>query len=378
MSLILDSLKKVNSTKKSGNAVPPSLLNLKPSGSRGKAPRKSLLVLLAVAVIGFIIVLFMPTDDSRYKVNAAGGIKQDVPQAVQPVAVKKPASDTQPKETPAPEYDPTAANKQRLAAMNSLPEINKPAPTPAPLPVPAPAPEQQTAPTPMPEPQPTTPSTVPAQPVQKSNPSFVLTGRAKREYDRMIDYNTMTAQAASALRSGNSRKAEELYGKALAEKVTKPSLTGLLTAKIRQGKVNEIQGIINNYSYTADSSVISAAALEISDMGYTEQALNLLSANSSKAGSGQIYYTAGIIQENSADYAKAETAYKKAVQSAPGDSYFLYAYARILDVQKKYEDALTGYARLAEMPSAESGLRNSAQQRASAIQTYLDSIRKDK
>ncbi|MGE4267948.1 MAG: tetratricopeptide repeat protein [Deferribacterales bacterium] len=375
MSLILDSLKKVNSTKKAGNAVPPSLLNLKPSGGRGKGPRKSLLVLLAVTVIGFLAVLFIPTGDSRYKVNAADDIKKDIPQAAQPVAVKTPATDIQPKEAPAPEYDPTAVNRQRLAAMNSLPEINKPGPAAAAVPIPEP---QQTAPAPIPEPQPAAPAAVPAQTVQQSNPSFVLTGRAKKEYDRMIDYNTMTAQAASALRSGNSRKAEEFYAKALTEKVTKPSVTGLLTAKIRQGKVNEVQNVLNNYSYTADSSVISAAALEMSDMGYTEQALNLLSANSSKAGSGQIYYTAGIIQENSGDYAKAETAYKKAVQNVPGDSYFLYAYARILDVQKKYEDALISYARLAEMPSAESGLRNSAQQRAAAIQTYLDSIRKDK
>ncbi len=380
MSLILDSLKKVNSTKKAGNAVPPSLLNLKPSGGKGKGPRKSLLVLLAVAVIGFLIVLFMPTGDSKYKVNAAADVAQEIPQPAQPVPVSRPAEE--PKPEPAkpqtapidqsPEFDPTAANKQRLAAMNSLPEINKAAPMPAPAAAPAPE-TQQPAPTPMPEAA-QQPEAVPSRPVQQNNPSFVLSGRAKREYDRKIEYNTLTAQASSALRSGNNRKAEEFYARAMVEKVTKPTLTGLLTSKIRMGKLNEIQGIINSNPYTADASVISAAALEMADMGYSERALDLLAGNSSGTGSGQIYYTAGIIQENTGNYARAETAYRRAVQLNPGDGYFLYAFARSLDVQQKYDDALQSYMRLAEMPSAESGLRANAQQRAAAIQAYLSAI----
>jgi hypothetical protein len=378
MSLILDSLKKVNSTKKSGSAVPPSLLNLKPSGGKGKGPRKSLLVLLAVAIIGFLIVLFMPTGDSRYKVNAAADVAQDIPQPAQPVPVSKPAVEPKPEPamphtapvTKSPEFDPTAANKQRLAAMNSLPEINKPAPLPATAAAPVPE-TQQPAPTPMPDAA-QQPSAVPAQHIQQSNPSFVTAGRAKREYDRKIEYNTLTAQASSALRSGNNRKAEEFYAKAMAEKVTKPTLTGLLTAKIRLGKLNEIQGIINNNPYTADASVISAAALEMYEMGYSERALDLLAGNSSGTGGGQIFYTAGIIQENTGDYGKAEIAYRRAVQLNPGDGYFLYAFARSLDVQQKYDDAVKNYTRLAEMPSADSGLRANAQQRAAAIQAYLD------
>lgn len=380
MSLILDSLKKVNSTKKSGSAVPPSLLNLKPSGGRGKGPRKSLLVLLAVAVIGFLIVLFMPTGDSKYKVNAAADVAQKIPQPAQPVPVSKPSEEPNPKPAKpqtapmaqSPEFDPTAANKQRLAAMNSLPEISRPAPLPVPQAA-VPVPEtQQPAQTPAPEtsqPQQQTPAAVPA---QRTSQPFVLSGRAKKEYDRKIEYNTLTAQASSALRSGNNRKAEEFYAKAMAEKVTKPTLTGLLTAKIRLGKLNEIQGIINNNPYTADTSVISAAALEMSEMGYSDRALDLLSGNSSGTGGGQIYYTAGIIQENTGDYVRAETAYRRAVQLNPGDGYFLYAFARSLDVQQKYDEALKNYTRLAEMPSAENGLRTNAMQRASAIQSYLD------
>jgi len=257
--------------------------------------------------------------------------------------------------------------------MNSLPEINRPAPVPAP-PAVQPVPEtQQPAPAPMPE-NAQQPAAAPSKPAQQSNPSFVLSGRAKKEYDRKIEYNTLTAQASSALRSGNNRKAEDLYAKALAEKVTKPSLTGLLTAKIRQGKLNEIQSIIDSNPYTADAAVISAAALEMSQMGYTPRALDLLSGNSSVSGSGQIFYTAGLIQEDAGDYEKAETAYRKAVQSTPGDGYFLYAYARVLDVQQKYDEALKNYTRLAEMPSADSGLRANAQQRAVAIQSYLDAL----
>lgn len=382
MSLILDSLKKVNSTKKTGSAVPPSLLNLKPSGGKGKGPRKSLLVLLAVAVIGFLIVLFIPTGDSRYKVNAAADVAQNIPQPAQPIPVSKPAEEPKPEPVrqqtapvaKLPEFDPTAANKQRLAAMNSLPEINKPAPMPAPAAAPVPE-TQQTAPTPMPETAPQ-PTAVPAQPTPQSNPSFVLSGRAKREYDRKIEYNTLTAQASSALRSGNNRKAEEFYTKAMAEKVTKPTLTGLLTAKIRLGKLNEIQGIINNNPYTADASVISAAALEMYEMGYSERALDLLAGNSSGTGGGQIFYTAGIIQENTGDYGKAEIAYRRAVQLNPGDGYFLYAFARSLDVQQKYDEAVKNYTRLSEMPSADSGLRANAQQRAAAIQAYLDAVSK--
>jgi Tfp pilus assembly protein PilF len=386
MSLILDSLKKINSSKKTGSAVPPSLLNLKPAG-RKQGPKKSLLVLLAVALVGFLIVLFMPTGE-KYTINAAAPIavqpqpqtqaqapEQEsaavpVPEPAHPIPVQQAAPIEQEPQTPArtaPEFDPTAANKQRLAAMVGLPEINSPAPTQQPTAAPAiPVQQQEQAPQ----------QTAPAQPQQaiESNPSFVLTGRAKRDYDAKVQYNTLTSQAASALRTGNNRKAEDFYTKALAEKVTKPSLTGLLTAKIRQGKLNEVQGVINNNPYSADAAVISAAALEMSSLGYNTQALDLLSDNASKTGNGELYYTAGIIQENAGNFSKAETAYQKAVKSVPGDSYFLYAYARILDVQQKYDEAVKNYTRIAEMPSADDKLRTNAKDRAQAIEAYLSAL----
>ncbi|WP_277656652.1 tetratricopeptide repeat protein [Seleniivibrio woodruffii] len=390
MSLVLDSLKKVNSSNRKGGAVPPSMLNLKPSGRRGKGPRKSLLVLLAVAVIGFMIVMFMPAG-SDYKVNAAADA---VPMAAEPVVQSPDASAPAPRKAPepqtaqpvqpapvqqppmaekAPEYDPTAANQQRLAAMRSLPEIHKPAglepqqSAPMPPQTPAAAPAQPETPA-QPEVQ------AAPKPTVQSNPSFVLSGKAKREYDRKSEYNTTVAQAAEALRNGNNRRAEEFYSRALAENATKPVLTGFLTAKIRQGKLNEVQPVIDNHPYLADASVVSAAAMEMSSLGLDQQALSLLNSNTRKSGSGQIYYTAGLIQENAGDFDKAETAYQKAVHAAPGDAYMLYAYARILDIQKKYGEAVNAYEKLASIPSADDAMKNNAKARAALLKNYMSSL----
>jgi len=386
MSLVLDSLKKVNSSNRKGGAVPPSMLNLKPSGKRGKGPRKSLLMLLAVAVIGFMIVMFMPAGND-YKVNAAADA---VPPAAEPVVqTPEPQQTPQPQTAQpvqpapvqqqpaaaaaAPEYDPTAANQQRLAAMRSLPEIHKPAglepqqTAPMPVQTPEASPAQPAAPI-QPEVQ------AAPKPAIQSNPSFVLTGRAKREYDRKSEYNTTVSQAADALRNGNNRRAEEFYSKALSENATKPVLTGLLTAKIRQGKLNEIQPAIDDFPYLADASVVSAAAVEMSSLGLDQQALSLLNSNTRKSGSGQIYYTAGLIQENAGDFDKAETAYQKAVHAAPGDAYMLYAYARILDIQKKYGDAVIAYEKLAAIPSADDTMKNNAKARAALLKNYLSGL----
>lgn len=413
MSLIIDSLKKIKSSSvKSGGSVPPSLLNLSPKGG-GKKPSTALLVLLAVALLGLLFIIFMPMNDSSdYQVSAPARNNTVNQQTTPMQTAQAPAPQQNKYPDPLPvqtegepslagqnvadapaqdaQFDPTAANKKRLEAMKSLPEIigqvyQQPKKIEAPKDALGVLANAGIIPA--------NPSDKPVeqiqvnngqqivqqqQPVQHQNPVFVAetyaSKKAKAEYERRIDYNTKSSQAAAALAKGDNRKAETLYTELMKTKATKEGLNNLLTAKIRMGKVNELDRTIQEYKSTADSAVISNAALEMNKYGMSIQALAFLANYTDISGSGQIYYAAGIIQDQAGNLARAESAYEKALDMSPADPYFLYAAARNKDIQKKYEQAVTLYAKLQQV-SAESSIKSNAKSRMDAINDYLEKMK---
>ncbi len=385
MSLILDSLKKITKPAVSRSSVPPSLLNLSPSSH--SRPNKVLLGLLVFSVLAFAATFFLPDGSSDYQVRPAPEKPQSVPVPDQPAQTVKTET------SPVQQYDPTAANRQRLLTMQGLPEMNTPGgsaqPDSAQKADPAgnhkltsmmppqhqpqdPALPQTAQPQQIPVTQSQTAAYEPQQaPVYHSNPSNVLTGKAKQEYDDKIDYNTRLSQASEALDAGNYRKAENLFSGLLSEKQSKYTLSGLLSARIRAGMTEEVIPTIEKYKKSADASVICAAANELSKLGQSSYALDLLSRYKELPNNGQIFYTAGLIKESTGNNAGAESSYAKATAASPADPYYMYAMARNKDVLGKYKESIELYKNVIKLGGTDSIRKLSAER----IQQLTDYIR---
>ncbi|MGE4318559.1 MAG: hypothetical protein AB7E96_06595 [Deferribacterales bacterium] len=396
MSLIIDSLKKITKPAVSRSSVPPSLLNLSPASSSKSS--KLLLGILIFSALVFLATFFLPDGSSKYQVRPAPVQTQTTP------AQPQPEQTVQNEIEPGPQYDPTAANRQRLLTMQGLPEINKqrsaeqstqtadPAgnhkmtsmmpPQHQNTAEPQTAQPQQALPQ-ITQPQNDQPQLTPAMqphvtayqpaqtPVYHSNPSNILTGRAKQEYDNKIDYNTRLAQASEALDAGNYRKAEELFSGLLSEKQSKYTLSGLLSARIRAGMTEEVIPAIEKYKRSADASVICSAATELNRLGQSSYALDLLSRYSGMQNSGQIFYTAGLIQESLGNNTNAESSYAKASAASPADPYYMYAMARNKDLLGKYKESIELYKNVIRLGGTESIRKLSADR----IQQLTDYIR---
>lgn len=429
MSLVLDSLKKIKTSQNTaGASVPPSMLNLAPKGQK-KGPSRVLLIILAFVFVGTMIIFFMPTQ-KNYKIEPPATTGATAPQAktaqpVQPQSamIQQPAQSTAPQQVQIPAQQPaqqlpamppaiqpitpqrtpqTVVQKGQYPQSYSMPQMETPNQQPAQQQV---QPQQRQAyrqqQTQLPDNgeaafnaiiqqaqqagrtqngmpsdgqqqiyQPQAQQMYVPQVEQKSNPAYTMTGRQKQEYLEKVNYNTLTSSASDALNRGNNNRAEQLFAQALSERPNKSNLNGLLTAKIRQGKVNDVSVYLKKFSREADTGVICSAANEMAQQGMYKRALGLLGQYAGRAGSGQIYYTEGLIHEASGDTAGSEDAYARALRMSPNDSYIIYAAARNKDMLHKYGEAINLYRKIDNL-QADDDLKQNARTRASVLSEYL-------
>lgn len=380
MSLVIDNLKKLK--KQSGDAgVPPGLINLAPR-QRSKGPSRILLLLLAVSLAGGAYVFFfMDTDTAVYRpappVRTAAAPKPAPKPTPQPAPVQR-----QPLVMPVPAPQMPAVNeadiKARIeaAVKEAMQDAEKRRmQTPA-------EPEQKTPETVQP-PMKMAEVQMPVPAAEKQAEAVaesvavkpVMSDEQRREFDKKIEYNTITATADRALADRNYAKAAEYYRKALSLKPSSANLANLLTAKIGLGDPDSVDGLLKTFRSSVDDRAISAAALEMSRVGYPEKGLLLLEKYTGEFDTdGRLYYAAGQVQETRGDTLRAENAYKRASSMFPADPYYAYAYARMLDTNEKYDEAVVQYRKAASLnPDGE--IASNAASRASAITAYLERVK---
>ena len=85
------------------------------------------------------------------------------------------------------------------------------------------------------------------------------------------------------------------------------------------------------------------------DEGRSQEAVTLLSDAAGNSSSPEIYDLLGDAYSQSKDYAKAEDAYRKAVEEDPDDPGHLHGLAQALMAQDKYAEALEQFKRLTEL-----------------------------
>jgi tetratricopeptide (TPR) repeat protein len=215
-----------------------------------------------------------------------------------------------------------------------------------------------------------------AAPVVEQRP--VMTPEQREAFEKRIDYNTKLTLASRAAKKGDFAKAAGYYRETMELKQSKNNLISLVKSEVRAGNFEAVGSIFDKYKDMADQGVVAQTALDMANMGFQMKALELLRSSISKyEKTGQLFYSAGIIQEGRGELLRAEKAYEKAVNANPADAYFVYAYARILDIGKKYKEAVEQYRRVVRLPAGDTMKQNSVARIASLVQ-YLESIAKQK
>lgn len=196
----------------------------------------------------------------------------------------------------------------------------------------------------------------------------------RKIYTKKLSYNTKTAEGDRALKAGNYRSAAEFYRAALELKDSPVTLAKLFRADLRSGSIEEFKNDLRRYGALADEKIIAGAAKDTAAAGYLPEAVELLRGyKETFADRGLYHYTLGQLNELEGDYVAAELSYREAVKAYPDDAYYLYACARNLDLQSRYEEAAEIYSRVAGM-TADSELTGNSKARAADLNAYLETI----
>jgi len=399
MSLVIDNLKKLKKHSANGS-VPPGMINLAPK-KRSNRPSIGLLALLVISIIGAGVVFYIGSGSTSYKVAPPvrvadkPSMKKPAAEAPKPTpeadiqaridaAVSKALEDSD-KEIEAKVKSTRAANIQRMTAVDALP---KPADTKP----------KQTETLPMPRQSPNTgvmeqvtniqalqriannPESVDtpsakSEPVAQKPAKPILTDSQRKEFKQKVQYNTLVTMADRALKNGEYERAIENYSKALSSKPSPANLVNMLKAMIRKGDMNSVEAELLKFSKIADERVISVTAMEMAQVGQKERGLDLLRNYLGKFDNdGRLYYSAGQIHENAKDYMRAETAYGKAVELLSVEPYYIYSYARMLDINNKYDNAIAQYTKI-ESLQADENLKKNASARAAVLSDYLQKLK---
>jgi len=98
-----------------------------------------------------------------------------------------------------------------------------------------------------------------------------------------------------------------------------------------------------------DEQLLEQLSQLLIDEGRSQEAVNLLSQATGEGAAPETYELLGDAYSQTKDYAKAEQAYRKAVEADPDDPGHRHGLAQALVAQDKYAEALEQYKKLAEM-----------------------------
>lgn len=405
MSLVHKTLQKLNRQSKP-SAVPPGMLNLEKRGRTGM-PRKGLLILLVISVLGFAFTMYFESKSRSLTVvppEAERTVKIK-PAPVKPEPDPEPAvsvyktpqiseADIQKRIDNAVRKALADADRDVINKMEStIEETVKRSVLTAALPKPAKpkivSPEEigitqskESISEPLKKPENKKllkpESTARKEPAEvkagKKSAKPVLTQKQKENFNKKIAYNITLSLGNRAYQSGDYSRAVDKYAEALEVKPTPANLVKISKAKIAIG---DIQGVFDSFSKhkeAVDGKVVSAVALEIDKVGFGKDALRLLGTyNNIVDKNSTLYYTAGQIHERHKKFHRAEAAYKKAAELSPSDFYYKYALARMLDTNGSYKDAVKLYKQIAEN-SADKSIKEYSGARVIVLEDYISKL----
>ncbi len=160
--------------------------------------------------------------------------------------------------------------------------------------------------------------------------------------------------AESAYKQGNLEESLEYYQKAYSIKKDQDILENIILLKVSSGQLESVIRDIENLSSQKRYNVV----LQIIEEGNLDTAQKLLLKFIPYDKDGDMFYLLGYLYELKENYQKALEFYRKAYFKSPQDQYFMYAYARLLEVNGDVDQAQIIFNRLKNIPDLDPDIKH--------------------
>ncbi len=175
-------------------------------------------------------------------------------------------------------------------------------------------------------------------------PPPIINKQAKTKH---VDITFLLAKANSYLYNGNYQKAISIFEEILKYKKDRDILNNILVLSIRTGKISNIYKLSQKYISLINNDIATNIVVELIKIKRPNEAFKFLKLLREK---GKMPYLAyGILYESTGSFNKAKIFYKEAYYKNPYNVKAAYYYARSLDINGNYKQALKIYKMAAKL-----------------------------
>ncbi len=202
-----------------------------------------------------------------------------------------------------------------------------------------------------------------------SIPVISETQKEKRQSPKNLDleFNSFVSMADNFYNEKDFENSIKWYQKAFQIKKDSYVLNKLLILNYQQKNWANIDALLPELK---DEQTIYSFLLNLINDNQITFAKEILDKKINLDKNGYLFYLNGMIFENQGDLLQAENSYKKAFEKNSTDPYLAYSYGRILEINKKYSQALNVYLQTEKL-DLDNQLKTIIQQRISILRGSL-------
>ncbi len=178
-----------------------------------------------------------------------------------------------------------------------------------------------------------------------------------------FEFNSFVSIAESYLKEKDIQNSIQWYEKAYRLKKDEYVLNQLLNLYLQVNSWETLNSIISKLE---NEKIIYSFLTQLVNNNQIQLADKIISQKIKFDKNGYLFYLNGIILETKGNTEKAELSYRIAYQKNKADPYLVYSYGRILEINKKYEDALNIYLQ-AEKLDIDNNLKSIITERISIL-----------
>lgn len=181
--------------------------------------------------------------------------------------------------------------------------------------------------------------------LEKKQPSVPIVMPSVASDDPVYMGTSLLAQAQDALNQGNTKKAINYYKEASKYSNSPLIPYNIAILYIQEGQpVEAISWIGNEALAPEDKRDILMELLSRRQLDHVKVALDSFILTDAE---GEFYYISGYYNELKNNLDEAKKDYYTAMERSGYDSFYTYAYARVLDMQGSYDEAIYYYSSVA-------------------------------
>ena len=193
---------------------------------------------------------------------------------------------------------------------------------------------------------------------------------AVNEKIEIFDYDTLIKNAENAQKNKNYAAVAKYYEKAYN---IRPD--DLLSGRIANAYLDlgDAESALNTVITNGlrNSNMLSRIIIKMIRMGCMTDAAKLVQFTTTLPTDGRLLYTEGYFYEKEKKYDQAAESYRKAFSIDTNEPIYLYSYARALDLNKDYENALKNYTLVLKM-NPKKQLKDLVVKRIAILDSYLN------